>query len=463
MRRELDMRLGPAKVGELTLEWTPLPSGDFRATTRTVIALKRPLGDDSVLRLESEEHEEYDAELRLVRSLDVSRENGIEEREELTVSGGELRVTSRKPSHQEDKTLKLPEDFSNSMREFAALREAALGGAALPLERRYSGFDTDDMAFNPKRLRLVSRTRVAGPDGPSASTIDGWTIELLDVNSGDVVHGVSDDAGLPLSGKMGVMSLALRGAASGGEPMAVLDSNLPVEGRFDPAATELRVEVIVQGDGATEPGVFVESPYQSVARHGDAYSLTLHPRRASPGLKAPSLPLTSPGQGFPAEVARFLAPTATSQSDAPEIVALARKLVGKERRSDRAAHAIVMWVFRNLDKREGTRGAASAVETLASRAGDCTEHAALVVALARAAGIPARNANGIVLLPGPRASAGYHAWPELWIGEWVAMDASSGTLDVGPTYLWLGYSEPGEPSKGSRLTRLVGRTKLVLP
>ena len=52
-------------------------------------------------------------------------------------------------------------------------------------------------------------------------------------------------------------------------------------------------------------------------------------------------------------------------------------------------------------------------------AGDCNEHTVLFVALARALGLPARTAVGLVYLDG---SFYYHAWPEVWLGEWVAVD-----------------------------------------
>jgi transglutaminase-like putative cysteine protease len=117
-------------------------------------------------------------------------------------------------------------------------------------------------------------------------------------------------------------------------------------------------------------------------------------------------------------------------------------------------------VFQKLDKRDGARGAASAVETLKAKAGDCTEHTALTVALARAAGIPARAAGGIVLIPGPKSQAGYHAWPELWLGEWVVMDPALGELDTGPRYILLGYDEPGEARGEAKLVRLLGRAAI---
>ena len=69
-----------------------------------------------------------------------------------------------------------------------------------------------------------------------------------------------------------------------------------------------------------------------------------------------------------------------------------------------------------------------------------------------------------MFVPGSEAqwTAGYHAWSELWIGEWVVMDAALGTLDAGPSYLWIAYDEPNEPSRGMRIARLLGRTSIAI-
>lgn len=62
---------------------------------------------------------------------------------------------------------------------------------------------------------------------------------------------------------------------------------------------------------------------------------------------------------------------------------------------------------------------------VASRgAGDCTEHAVLLAALARSFGIPARLAFGYVLIPEHGLALG-HAWSELHDGQhWVPHDAA---------------------------------------
>lgn len=71
---------------------------------------------------------------------------------------------------------------------------------------------------------------------------------------------------------------------------------------------------------------------------------------------------------------------------------------------------------------------ASASDAIASRAGDCTEHAVLLAAMLRAGGIPARVACGLVsadLFAGRRDVLGWHMWTQAWIdGRWMDLDAT---------------------------------------
>lgn len=67
---------------------------------------------------------------------------------------------------------------------------------------------------------------------------------------------------------------------------------------------------------------------------------------------------------------------------------------------------------------------ASTVAT--SKSGDCTEFAVLVVALARALGLPARVIMGTVIVEGNDNIEAYgHAWGEVWQGDkWHRIDAA---------------------------------------
>ena len=75
----------------------------------------------------------------------------------------------------------------------------------------------------------------------------------------------------------------------------------------------------------------------------------------------------------------------------------------------RVAEQLANAVFNMLEK-EVTISVPSAVQVLESLTGDCNEHTVLYVALARALGLPARTAVGLVYLKGfvllPRLARG---------------------------------------------------------
>ena len=77
---------------------------------------------------------------------------------------------------------------------------------------------------------------------------------------------------------------------------------------------------------------------------------------------------------------------------------------------------------------------------LAEGRGDCTEHALLFVALARAAGIPARQVHGLVHTDTGAGPALYwHEWAEILLdGRWVAVDPTFGQFPADATHLALG-------------------------
>lgn len=450
--RAYEIRVGDKRIAEMTIAWEPLAGGGYKLTTDTIMSVKTAQRGGDELRTVVHNEEAYGSDFVLLSTSELTKEGDIEERETVTIEKGSLHAVVQKPSHKDDRTLPLSSDWANELAVFQALQAQALAGATLPLVRRYSSFDSEDMAFTPHVLTIEARTKVDTPTG----AIEGWQIRTRDEKEGEEVREVRDDTGLPLRADIGAVSVVLKGSPGGDGGTLEVDSMIPVEGRIDPRAMSAALEVAVKGDaGMTDP-IFSNTPYQTVERAGDVYKLTLSPRRRSATVAAPSLPMA----GLPSDVARFLTATARSQSAEPDIVKQSREIVQGESDSEKASRKIVRWVFQKLDKRDGARGAASAVETLKAKAGDCTEHTALTVALARAAGIPARAAGGIVLIPGLKSQAGYHAWPELWLGEWVVMDPALGELDTGPRYIFLGYDEPGEARGEAKLVRLLGRAAI---
>jgi hypothetical protein len=129
---------------------------------------------------------------------------------------------------------------------------------------------------------------------------------------------------------------------------------------------------------------------------------------------------------------RLLAPDSFIQSDDPEIVRFAREIVGDARGVEKA-QAISTWVYENLTK-SPTLSIPSATEILKQRVGDCNEHAVLFTALARAAGIPTRIATGLTYTSGQFY---YHAWPEVYLGGWLALDPTLGQFPADPLHLRL--------------------------
>ncbi len=132
-----------------------------------------------------------------------------------------------------------------------------------------------------------------------------------------------------------------------------------------------------------------------------------------------------------------------------EIVALALRLRGAETNPAVVAERINRWVFDSVAKKI-TVGVPSALSTLHSRSGDCNEHTQLYVALARAAGIPARVAAGLAYLDGKFY---YHAWPEIWLERWVAVDPTFGQFPADASHLRFTIGGLGRQVE---LVRLIG-------
>jgi hypothetical protein len=149
----------------------------------------------------------------------------------------------------------------------------------------------------------------------------------------------------------------------------------------------------------------------------------------------------------------YLQPEPLVQSDDPRIQAQARQIVGSTRRPERAVRRLNDWVHRELEKRI-TVTVPSALEVLDSRRGDCNEHTVLYVALARAIGIPTRTAAGLVYLDGRFY---YHAWPEVYLDDWVAVDPTFGQFPADAAHLRFTI---GGLARQVELLRLIGRLEL---
>jgi hypothetical protein len=142
----------------------------------------------------------------------------------------------------------------------------------------------------------------------------------------------------------------------------------------------------------------------------------------------------------PGEETDFLAATPFIQSGHPEIIAATAEAVGSAHRPLPKAQHLVRWVHGALEKRP-VLSVPTALETLRQKAGDCNEHAVLLAAMARAAGIPARVEAGLVYMNGRFF---YHAWNSLYLGRWVTADALMNQLPADVTHIRMVRGTAGE-------------------
>jgi len=130
------------------------------------------------------------------------------------------------------------------------------------------------------------------------------------------------------------------------------------------------------------------------------------------------------------DIEEFLKPTSAHPSDDPRLHALAEEIRTSvpEPVNDRAlADAVLSFVagyIENIPESPYAYNTTSVFDILDNRIGDCTEHSQLFITLARALGIPARDATGYVYGGDDSApSLGGHAWVEVFIdGQWIGLD-----------------------------------------
>jgi len=127
----------------------------------------------------------------------------------------------------------------------------------------------------------------------------------------------------------------------------------------------------------------------------------------------------------------FLKPVPMIQSDHPMILKKVREIVSEKDSDLQKSKKIVTWIYKNVKKRP-VLSIPNALETMTSLVGDCNEHAVLLVAMARAAGIPAEIETGLVYM---RGRFYYHAWNVLYLGEWVTADATLGQMPADITHI----------------------------
>lgn len=144
--------------------------------------------------------------------------------------------------------------------------------------------------------------------------------------------------------------------------------------------------------------------------------------------------------------------TASIPSDAPELAALQRTIVGDAKDPSEAVRRLVSWVAKEVKGNDTET--VPALVALQKRSGNAQSHARIYTALARSAGIPTRFVSGIVFLP--KQGFLYHSWGESYLGEsWVPVDPTYGEDPANLTHVKLVEGDTAEDM--AVLGSLVGR------
>ena len=332
------------------------------------------------------------------------------------VSGGQTRIEERRLAEAPVITLNLS-------------RLLATRGFEAGSRHQWTIFDPATLTNAPVDVRIGEREVVRTRDGIiPAFRVDmafqGLTTTSWVTDTGDVVREESP---------MGLMTL--RESPEDAQGLAVpsrvqqdllrMSAVVPeMRRRIDEPRDVRRMVLRLEGANVTGPDLY------GVGQSVDGSTIEIRdPRTLQPGPADPG-------------AAAYLAPEPFLESDAPEIIAevnvALKGITGARARAER----LTRYVNALLDKKP-TVSLPSAREVLRTKVGDCNEHTALYVAMARAAGIPARIAVGLVFVRGVQGAFYYHAWPEVYLDEgngtgmWLPVDPTFNQFPADGTHLRL--------------------------
>lgn len=193
----------------------------------------------------------------------------------------------------------------------------------------------------------------------------------------------------------------------------------------------------------------------------DGYALDGTTQRWRDGVLEITDPRTIAATAADPDRTAFLAPETLIESDDPAIVAEATRIVAGVIDPRAKAERLVREVNAMIDKKP-TVSLPSAKDVLRTKVGDCNEHTALYVALARAAGIPARINVGLVMV---RGAFYYHAWPEVYVdtpggrGYWLPVDPTLNQFPADATHVRL---IRGGLDKQAAILPLIGQLQITV-
>jgi Transglutaminase-like superfamily len=219
-----------------------------------------------------------------------------------------------------------------------------------------------------------------------------------------------------------------------------------------------RLEQLKMALEPIQPGIklpnLLSDDFQKVVRDGATLKLSI--LRAHP----------DPEKSYPRpckdkKLAALMKPTVWLETEDAKIVELTEAALFAEKDALKAARNLERFVRDYITNKNMASTMATAAEVAETKSGDCSEHAMLLAALARAAGLPSRAAAGLVYTaPGEQSGFQFHMWTEIYVGEWMPFDAALFGHDATHiTIVRSNLDKPGLLGLNTGVGRFLGKVK----
>lgn len=379
----------------------------------------------------------------------VSRLSGSETRIRGTISGNNVHLETRIAGNASERSMPWPQGA-------VMVEGMRIASLKVPLE---PGGEFRALAFQPSSLDAIEVTSTIGPservDLPEGKR-KLWRVEQVFNFSGAPIRNTAwVDAErdvykltMPAMGVDLTLVACTRSCAQApNQNTNIFERTLmPAPRALLPAELKSTMVYTLSPSVPGAPMHLPDTSEQRTSRNGDALVVEVN-AQALEG-------------GAPPEPSEFM-PNDWLQSAAPELVALARKQTGSLTDDARKMSALETFVRGYISNKSLGVGYASALQVVRNPEGDCTEHAVLLAALGRAAGIATRVVDGLAYAPRfDRTDHVFvpHAWTQAWVdGRWKSYDAALDGFDAGHIAFSTGDGDPWRFYQG---LDLLGRVRL---
>ena len=363
----------------------------------------------------------------IVHAVVKKKEDGKEIVREAVRDGKRLRITTKQGGRTLRRTVDMPRDTLLHQREL----EAWLQGEHKPGDsfKKYSA-SWDDADINQKEIWTFKEKKKVLLAGLKKTVL---AVEI-DLDGGKMKAEVFPDSRVFTGTLGGLLTLNLEKEAAAR--------------KLDGKTVDLMAAMSIVVDRDIGLARKVDSLTLQVTGFDDFKLPVSHRQRIESGKESSTVTILRDTRVKVAaplskkELKRYTSTSPRMQCDHEAVITKAKKIVGDEKGPLKAAKLLETWVYKNIRK-SYQDNADTALEILDHKAGDCTEHSLLFVALARAAGIPAREVGGVAYVKAKKPMFGWHAWAEIHDGhQWVSIDPTWNEVYVDGTHIKL--------SEGSR-------------